>query len=189
MPTVGDHIATKQAKNPENEDLCLPSSFSQQDRLQLALGCLAEKERQLCEGSAFDTIRSLQTAVKIIVALRDQKRKHAYGQDRNTRALAKIRDAEYRRDLLIADYNAARTAMISLGMDGEFFPFMKVEDTFRKSTTLRPAVGDSCKMDGLLWTMTGVNSGSFSRATSSVQAVDINVPVFGTQVSKAAKRQ
>ena len=77
--------------------------------------------------------------------------------------------------------------MILLGMDGKFFSFMKVKDTFQKSTTLQQAVGNSHKMDGLLWTMTGVNSRSFSRAASSIEAVDINIPVFGTQVSEAAK--
>ena len=124
MPAVGDHIAAHKMENPESEKLCLSSSFSPTEIVQLGLVLLAHKEGQL---PAFDALWSLQTAVKVIDALQDREKKDAYG---HTQALTQIQKAEFHCDLIMADYSAAHKAMITLGVDSGSFPELQLQDTF-----------------------------------------------------------
>ena len=120
---------------------------------------LAHKKGQLQEGTAFDALWNLQTAVKVIDTLGDRKKKDMYGQEKNTQALTQIQEAEFCRHLIMASYNAACKAMIALCVDSRSFPNLTLQDTFQKSTNLKCAIGDSCWADGLLWMNTGVTAG------------------------------
>ena len=184
METIGDHVASQTLEGstldaPEEEKLFLPSDFNAAQRVRFGIAHLAEIERRLQEGTAFDALQTLRTIVKVIVVLRAQKKKNEAGQTQHTRALTKIEDVEARRDLAMADYNESRIRLIALGLaenDPVFLP-LNLADTYRKPTHLRRAVGDSQRPDGTLWTITGVSLGSRAPAL----APDPSGPASATQ--------
>ncbi|KAF8965358.1 hypothetical protein BDZ97DRAFT_1904028 [Flammula alnicola] len=174
-PQVGDHVAKqalsfKTLDSTEDENLFLPSDFSLSDRLSLNLIQLSELQRRYFQGYAHNYKDQVRLISKSLSALRVEKKKNAYGQDRHTRAAARISDVEHRLDLAIEDYNATRSALVSLGMseDDPEFPPLTLKDTFRKRTNTKRAVGDTYRMDGLIWTNTGATGGArASQAASS----------------------
>jgi hypothetical protein len=199
MEKIGDHVASQTLEGstldaPEEEKLFLPSDFNSSQRVGFGIAHLAEIERRLQEGTAFDALQTLRTIVKVIVVLRAQKKKNEVGQTQHTRALTKIEDVEACRDLAMADYNESRTRLIMLGLaenDPVFLP-LNLTDTYRKPTHLRRAVGDSQRPDGTLWTMTGISLGSRAPAVApgpSGPALATQPPhQIGTQGSKRKPR-
>lgn len=195
IPTIDEYLMTSVTKNPEEEKLFLPSDFSMVQRTHLGIVELAQAESQLREGAAFDALSRVQTAVKVIVVLRDRKKKDAHGQEKHTRALSKIHIAEAKRDLAMNDYNRSRLALIALDTpDADTaFPLLSLKDTFRKSTLIKRSVGDSRRTDGVMWTYGGVNGKPRRAAADDNQtAVETSLiqpePLSGTQVSKSKKR-
>jgi hypothetical protein len=165
MPKTGDAVIRQLPCEVEREKLYLPSDFPSPQRDALEVAILGGVEIKLREGEAFDSLLLLQTAVKTVVALRDQKNRHARGQGENTRLGTLIRNAEAHRDLHMQTYNFARSSMITLGfIDAEnshsSFPPLTLEDTFMKSQRRKRGLGDSRRVDGLLWHMGGVASES-----------------------------
>lgn len=197
MTFVGDLIAKslvsrKGSNKPEDDLLFLPSDLLPSQRNTPIMLILSNKEQRLREGQAFDALRSVQTAVKMVVALRDDKKKHARGQAQNTRANTKVRHAEVLRDIAMADYTAARMAMIALGHESTQinFPPLTLQDTYRRSTYAKRALGDSRRIDGRMWTMTGVTAGVKTPAIYHQPTAPTNtatMPLIGTQGSKAKK--
>jgi hypothetical protein len=103
--------------------------------------------------------------------------------------MKQVHDVEERRDVLMAHYSASRAAMISLGMspDDPSFPKLTLEDTYRKATHSKRAVGDSRTSDGLLWTRSGVTGGTRQSHASTSMAVGSSglltqTATIGTQV-------
>ncbi|KAF8955089.1 hypothetical protein BDZ97DRAFT_1968746 [Flammula alnicola] len=193
MPQVGDVVAQqaisgKFADSPEREVLYIPSDFSVAQRIKYGLIELGEHERRFHEGAAYDSVVKVRILRKSVDAMRRRKKKQDRGQQNNTRSSGQIHDLEAIRDLHIDDYSAARSAMISLGLspNDPTFPPLTLDDTFRKPTHLKRAVGDSRMTDGRLWTMTGVTGGtrrvgSSSAAGPSTSRVSPS-QVFGTQI-------
>jgi len=143
MPQVGEYVQwqvlSSQCPNEvECEILFLLSNFPLATQVKLNLTSLGEYQRWLLEGAACDVIHRIQTIVKLHLALRQDKKKNARGQAMNTKAT----DVNL---LAIKDYNALRQAMIALGLsqDDSMYPPLSIEDTFRKSTHVKHAVGDS----------------------------------------------
>jgi hypothetical protein len=172
IPQVADDvgrqcIAGKITDRPEKAVLFIPSDYGIEGVNRLGFVSLGQVERKLREGAAFDAIRLIQNIVKTISALTWDGKQNASGQVATTRARAKIVDAEFRRDLAIAAYNASRDAMISLGLpkDDQSFPSLSLSDTFRQPTHLKRKIGDSRLSDGHIWT-TGVNGGRRNTAPS-----------------------
>lgn len=199
IPTIDEYLATSTTKNPEEEKLYLPSDFSSVQRASLNLEKLAHGESQLREGAAFDALARVQTAVKVIVVLRDRKKSDAYGQEKNTRALSKIHLAEAKRDLAMNEYSHSRQALIALDVPeaASDFPALSLKDTFRKSTLIKRSVGDSRRTDGVIWTYGGVNGqprhavaddGMPTAGPAEGERLEEG-PSSGTQVSKAKKRE
>jgi hypothetical protein len=163
MPNVADRLLCEAPCNIEVEKLFLPSCLDGTGRLEVGAIELGIEEGKLREGAAFDALRATQTAVKALKNLQDHKAKNSRGQAQNTRSVKLIADTEARRNIHISAYNNHRRAMISLSMIGENelnspFPGLEVKDTFMKSTVQRRQLGDSRRMDGILWTFPAHNT-------------------------------
>ncbi|KAF8059497.1 hypothetical protein FPV67DRAFT_1518038 [Lyophyllum atratum] len=201
-PALGDHVLHQRASrspsdpdSPELEKLYLPSHFSLKDRLRLGLVELADTERQLREGTIFDSLRDIQSVVKALGVLYGRKPKEAYGQALNTRANMKIFQTQAELDLLISHYNASRDAYLTLdatGSKANIFKPLTVHDTYRKSTYQKRKIGDSRKFDGLAYRI-GVSSfnntpGALYEHVDNTTLVHDEV-IVATQGTKAKKRR
>ncbi|THU87985.1 hypothetical protein K435DRAFT_680703, partial [Dendrothele bispora CBS 962.96] len=153
MPGCWEHVAKSHASNPENEKLFLPSDFGAGDRVRLGLESLAEEEARLREAHGIDLIARLQYICQIISALNDRKIIHTRGQDQHTKSSKLLKTQQDLRTARLADYNRNRKALDHLGkLDEDYFPFLTVQDTYRKSSELKRRIGDSRATDGRLWT-------------------------------------
>ena len=195
MPQVGDYVQQQtlslQGYNQvECEILYLPSDLPLAVRITLDLISFGECQRRLLEGAACDTIQQIRILVKLHSAFRQQKKKNAHGQKMNTRATRRLQKATDAKLLAIEDYNSLRQAMINLGLgkDDPMFPPLTIEDTVRKPTHIKRAVGDSRETDGLLWTTTGVSAG-VRRTCDPTGPSSVQVSAVGTQGSKGIKRK
>jgi hypothetical protein len=166
MPQIGDFITQqaiegKTANAPEEETLFVPLDFTEAERIKYDLVKLGEHKRHFLEGSAFDHVSRVKTITKTLVASQADKKAQGYSQRTHTRAIAQIEDIEERQKAAIDDYSATRKSMISLGMSANdpSFPPLSKQDTFRKPTHLKRAVGDSRRRDGALW-RAGVTGGT-----------------------------
>ncbi|KAF9547927.1 hypothetical protein CPC08DRAFT_729608 [Agrocybe pediades] len=162
MPHIGDYIVSwavsgKGPKLPENEKLFLPSDFTVDERRELGLTELGNVEYRLREGSACDAVMKLRTISKLYHALAMNTKAEAKGQVQHTRARVQEIETLAQRDAQIFHYNEARRAMISLGLapDSANYPPLTVKDTFRKATNVKRAVGDSRRIEGLIYTNQG----------------------------------
>jgi len=190
---LGDLVATQAISKrsvdaPEKELLYLPSQLSLSERTKLNLVDLGRQELLVQEGVACDAVQKLRTIIKMHVAMEDQKRSQAYGQDHHTKASGPIREIKARRDLAMADYHAAREAMVFLGMnpDSASFSVLTFNDLSRKATNKKRAVGDSQRTDGMIWTQTGVSGGMHHAvmAPAAQEAAD-HCQLLGTQSVRA----
>ncbi|KAJ7447699.1 hypothetical protein FB451DRAFT_777855 [Mycena latifolia] len=162
-PAVEDRLITQDGCKVEKELLGLPSDFTVREREQLGLLPFTRGEAELREGAAYDALASVIIVVKAVVSFRDRKKKNDSGVYKNTRAQKQIEDTERRRDLHIANYMAARKALIDMGQaqgDHTDFPPLEVKDTAMKSRTLRRQLGHSGVVDGALWAQGAVSTGA-----------------------------
>ena len=180
-PQLGDLIANQAVSTavstrkrsvvlPEKEMLYLPSQLTLSERTTFGLIDLGRHEHLVQEGAACDAIQKLRTIVKVHVVMEAKKRSEAYGQDRHTRASSRIHEIKSQCDLIMGDYHSARDAMVALGMsaDSSTFPILTLNDLAHKATNIKRAVGDSQRMDGMIWTQSGV--------TGSVQHASLSLP-------------
>ena len=200
IPQIGDLVAQQAirgttANAPEEEILYIPSDFTEAERVNFDLVKLGEHERHLLEGTAFDHIAKVKTITKAVAASRVDKKAEGYSQQTHTRAMTQIEEVEERLQAAIDDYSATRNSMISLGMstNDPSFPPLSKQDTFRKSTLLKRAVGDSRRTDGALWS-TGITGGTShvvgsSPATTehSSSAATANTPVVTQAIRRKRK--
>ncbi|KAJ6466512.1 hypothetical protein DFH09DRAFT_956689 [Mycena vulgaris] len=146
MPAVEGHLNTLSACTVEDEFLGLPSDFTSDQREDLNISVFAGQEAKLREGAAYDALKLVKLAAQTLQTLRDRRKKNSSGVAKNTRSQIQLNDTERRRDLHIANYMAARGALMVLGAavgDTTDFPALEAKDTFLKSRTLRRILGDS----------------------------------------------
>jgi len=203
MPQVGDHVESHRVAlshcdsddEPENETLFLPSDFSPKESATLLLSSFAQDQHRLLEGAAFDALHQVRTIVKGTTIARQDKIKHARGQSANTRATVRIKSVEFERDFAIAEYNAIRDMLISLGLssDDSVYRRLELKDTERKRTDMRRAVGDTHRTDGAIWTQTGIGAGSKAPAAIGERAEMLDASAaraaLSAQGSKGKKRE
>ncbi|KAH6910251.1 hypothetical protein BKA70DRAFT_1100708 [Coprinopsis sp. MPI-PUGE-AT-0042] len=150
-------MAATQAVDAPVEDQALytPSDFELENRTLLHLTEAGNMEHSLWEGALYDVLSQLRTHIRYVSSLIAEKSSNASGQSLKTRAMAKIHDAEFLRDLDMAVYSAGRERMLKLGLsaDDPRFPPMTVQSTFRKSTDSTPGLGSTYAPDGLAWTL------------------------------------
>ncbi|KAJ7449748.1 hypothetical protein B0H11DRAFT_1743513, partial [Mycena galericulata] len=163
-PWIEDRLNQEKACAVENELLGLPSDFDEEERQVLGIQAFVRQESDLREGAAFDSLAIVKLVAKAFRSMRDRKRKNDTGVYKNTMSQKQLNDTERRRDLHIADYMAARTALIKLderdGAVKDQFPPLTVEDTLMKSRTLRRQLGDSGKVDGPIWAQGAISVGA-----------------------------
>ncbi|KAH6891666.1 hypothetical protein BKA70DRAFT_1119857 [Coprinopsis sp. MPI-PUGE-AT-0042] len=150
-------MATEQAAPVAVEDQTLyaPSDFDIDKRALLHLTEAGNMERTLWEGALYDVLSQLRTHICYVSSLVAEKSANATGQSLKTRAMTKVHDAEFLRDVNMAVYSAGRERMLSLGLaaDDPRFPPMTIQSTFRKSTDSVPGLGTTYAPDGLAWTL------------------------------------
>ncbi|KAF6743694.1 hypothetical protein DFP72DRAFT_827272 [Ephemerocybe angulata] len=157
-PQLLDHIAVELSKpsnlNVETMTLFLPSDFTHSDRVKFSLLSLADGERKMLEGAAYDVLSQLRRDVQFYDSLTANKKSQCYGQERHTREQSKVDEARRRRNSNMDLYKKIRSALVRLGMpedDPTFLP-LTLESLFRKSTTVKRAIGDTYTADSMLWT-------------------------------------
>jgi hypothetical protein len=197
-PQLGDLVAQqaiqkKTANAPEEEVLYIPSDFTGAERIKYDLVKLGEQERHFLEGTAFDYISKVKTITKTFFASHANKKAQGYSQQTHTRSITEIEDIEECQTAAIFDYSVTRNAMISLGMSEHdpCFPPLSKEDTYRKPTHLKRAVGDSRRNDGALWSA-GVTGGvshvvGSSSATSEHASSTFHPPVVTQAIHRKRK--
>jgi hypothetical protein len=196
VPQIGDMVARqaisgKTGDCPEEEVLYLPSDFSEADRIKYELVALGETQRQLLQGTACDYVSKIKTISKTIDSGKATKKSDEYTQRGHTRAGDLICKIEKLQERSIDDYTATRNALIALGMspNNHSYPPLTLQDTFRKATHLKRAVGDSRRSDGLAWMHTGVNGGARPiPSTASSSSAQPNSGI-GTQAVKGKRKQ
>jgi hypothetical protein len=156
MSAVSNQVLSQPPSPAEEENLFLPSSFSEEDRSFLGLSKLALDEALLREAQACDCILQLRLTLKAISVLQYKRQWNVVGQRKNTRARARIHSLEAVRDHHLLVYNTTRTALIALKRlqpDDERLPHLTREDLSRKSTIAKRQTGDTYRPDGKLWAL------------------------------------
>ncbi len=90
--------------HPEDELLCMPCDFDEEERLRFKLIPLAHQFAKLVKGKLFDAVRTLRRDVKVLTAARDRKSKHDRSQAANTRSMTQILGLQSKHDEHIQDY-------------------------------------------------------------------------------------
>ena len=139
--------------NVEDEPLFLPSSFTAEQREDFDLQDLADIEMRLREGEASDAIVKLQTALRKVSELEGDKKKQVGSSNKNTRAKSALNKAHGVKRKLVTEYNAARKAMLSLGLqvDSKRFPQLRDQDTYRPGTIEPHEFNSGEKKTGWIW--------------------------------------
>ncbi|KAF8873364.1 hypothetical protein CPB84DRAFT_1895273, partial [Gymnopilus junonius] len=196
LPQVADLVAAQVqvALRPEDECLFLPSDLSEKERQDLDIPVrLTICEHWLLEGHVYDVLRDIRTIVKTLTNLCDEKKAQDYGQVRQTRSSTRIQEVVALRDGNIKEYNSACNSLINLGCidnDDPILRPLKKEDTYHKRTTIKRAVGDTYRHDGLMWTNRGLTAGTQraqSTHASAADAIPSEISTLGTQGSKPKK--
>ncbi|KAJ7318442.1 hypothetical protein DFH08DRAFT_820046 [Mycena albidolilacea] len=119
---VVPYVITEPYKPPQWEKLFLPSDFTGSEQTKLGLESLEAEELKLRQGEANDILRSLNVV---------------HGQEKNTRAVQRIKDVQTKIQSYIHKYQQACTAMIAFGcnpQDPKFgFPELRDEDIYTKN--------------------------------------------------------
>lgn len=187
-PQIGNFVAQqaiqkKTANAPEEEVLYVPSDFMGAERIKYDLVKLGKQERHFLEGTAFDYISKVKMITKTFFASHANKKAQVYSQQTHTRSITEIEDIEEHQTAAIFNYSVTHNAMVSLGMSEHdpCFPPLSKEDTYRKPTHLKRAVGNSHRNDSALWSA-GVTGGvshvvGSSSATSKHASSTFHPPV------------
>ncbi|KAL0059360.1 hypothetical protein AAF712_013871 [Marasmius tenuissimus] len=185
------------SREPEQQEIALPSKFTPTERVEYDLVLLADGQVKLVEGRLYDIVRELQRSAKTLTQARDRKKKNGGSQDKNTRALAVILEMQEIRDKHVREYRILREMLSDLGaLDEAEWPYLKMEDTYRKSTEQRRAPGASRIEEGSLWGKVGLahkqqgpsKSDSPQELQPSQKAVHDGPSLYGTQMSTSNKR-
>ncbi|KAF7969559.1 hypothetical protein HWV62_26913 [Athelia sp. TMB] len=155
MPSVVDLVVKQQVETPEEETLFLPSDFQEgaSDHQKYQLETLAPQELKLWEGSAHDHLESVRQAVKYVVSLAGDKRRHACGRPMNTRATEILNQGNEKKRAAVESYRKAREIIVQLGrsMADGMFPALLDEDLSMKDVTSSHKLGDGLKVDSWIW--------------------------------------
>jgi hypothetical protein len=158
MPKIKPLLLTQEPSELEDENLLLPSHFSDHDRAKLSLEELAEEEAKAREGQTHNCILQLRRVMKTISAMHKLKKKNSHGQRQCIRDRKQLDSLELTRDQILAIYSASRCALVSLRADdkdlAEQYPPLALADLYRKSTLEKRQRGDTHRADGGLWVAT-----------------------------------
>jgi hypothetical protein len=155
-------ITDNQIQPIQQEELFLPSEFSEADRLEFDLTELAGLEAQLWEGHASECIMRLRCIGKTISSFQGLRNKEPGSQREGTRNTTRFQHLEFLQTRILTNYEDARKALDSLKiltpMDSRFPPLTRA-DLFRKSTQHKRQIGDTYRPDGALYGLHGKANG------------------------------
>jgi hypothetical protein len=156
LPQLHDKIVNaKNASEPEQDTLFLPSDIDLDDHQELGLEAAAEHEFHLREGQANDAVKDICNSVMHSMVLREEKRERARGVSQNTRALKQIYTVREKKTMYISKYRFARDQILKLkGNDPsvmEDYPELKDEDTYAKNAASSRKLGDGKSVDSWIW--------------------------------------
>ncbi len=156
-PAIGevyDKTYTDVKPMPERCRLILPSMTPPSLRKRLGFTELMSAEYDLWEGAVYDSIAEVRLRASSVAYMDEMRQYNNRGVQRLTRSLWELTNARGTQELCIRHYNAHRKALITL-WDPQQAPFpypeMDLSDTYRKSRTLKRALGDSRRMDGMVF--------------------------------------
>ncbi|KAJ7233451.1 hypothetical protein C8J57DRAFT_1090535 [Mycena rebaudengoi] len=119
---------------------------------------MGAEELKLRQGEANDALCSLHEHIQHSQALRQYKNARSnvvHGQEKNTRAVQKIKDVQTKIQSYVHKYRQAHTAMIALGcnpQDPKFgFLELRDEDIYTKNVDQPHNLGDGGKVEGWIW--------------------------------------
>lgn len=161
MPTLRQLLEGEDnvRNTPETVRLHLPSDFSIEKRNELRITELGSMEMSLREGQAFDILEELRQQLKINLMLQIEKQETVWGTRAGNRSLKAINEAHRLKRNWMAEYDAVRNAMLSLGLDeNSQFKVLTDKDLYRNTTASFHALGSGTKPDGWIWTI-GKGSG------------------------------
>jgi hypothetical protein len=155
MPKVRELVLSQDPSPLEEEQLFLPSHFSEQERNTFSLTALAMEESQLREGELLECIMQLRRAMKTLSIIHAQRQKNDRSQRSAQRSHTQRQTVELTRDRLLHIYNDSRTALLTLSKAGksieERYPALSLKDLYRKSTVEKRQLGVTNHLDGQLW--------------------------------------
>ncbi|KAJ3528320.1 hypothetical protein NMY22_g9460 [Coprinellus aureogranulatus] len=165
---VADSVAEQSIRRVPlcRERLFIPSDFTRPQQRKYGLTELAQTERKLREGAAFDKIQKVQELSKAL-SLDTQAKNDGRGQRENTRNAKIIANTRVAMNLAIESYNKNRTALLALGYGDHRLPALTLEDTKRKPTAVKRQTGDSRRADGVSSVLAKVASGTKTKVSSS----------------------
>ena len=158
FPKVMPEFETKVSNSiyrtdPEEEDLLLPSAFSDSHRRYLGLELAAKAEQELRKGRAHEHLDEVRTAIQTYNHHIALKAKEVRSQRHITRARNIINRlvADIRKHAL--HYNRTREALLLLGHPADDTVLRELKDTdlWAKNAALPAKLGDSRKADPWLF--------------------------------------
>lgn len=133
--------------------LRLPSDFSATERTDLGLEVLADIERSLREGEAYDALEELRQQLNLNRVIEATKQRDFRGTNATTRFQSVRHEGRRLKDFWVAEYRRVRLILISLGLSttDETFPELTGDkDLWRRSTT-NPKAGEGMQQEGWIW--------------------------------------
>jgi hypothetical protein len=162
----------------EDEQLFLPSDFSEQECHELSLMQLAVEEGQLWEGQLYECILQLRWVMKNLSVVHQLRQKNSCGQHQAAHSHTQHEAVELTRDHLLDIYNKGRQALLSLRKDRkqieDQYPALSLKDLYRKSTVVKRQLGDTHHFEGQLWLL-GNQRNSIPAASASLLAPPGNI--------------
>ena len=148
-------ISSVNPTTPENEDLQLPSSFSETFRTAYGLSHLAKIEYALREGQAHDALESIRKAIKIFNHNLDIKKSFVFGQHANTRAQVFLKQLAADKVSGADKYRRTRVALLKLGLAENDPVLQNLHDDqlWGKDTSHMSQLGDSKIQDPWFWSV------------------------------------
>ena len=154
-PKLRDQITSVDPLKPEEEELLLPSSFSQPMRSALGLDDLAKTEFALREGQAHDALESVRLSIKTFNHNLQYKAKNIHGQGPNTRAQAFLSTLSADKISAADNYRRARSALLALDLPEDDPTLRPLFDNQLWMTNISQPMqlGDSKKEDPWFWSV------------------------------------
>ena len=175
MPTVRDLDLDSQACEEQDVELYLPSSFNAISRVRLGLDHLVEAEMDLRRGQANDALENIREICRRAYAMKREKYDSARGVAANTRARKQLDDVRHYKLTFISQYNAARAAMVSLGMDKDsqdYLPLTEADTTMRDLMTAHTLCAEP---EGWIWRMAGQRADTKEEAAYILEGKDSSI--------------
>jgi hypothetical protein len=156
FPTLLEGLGNQdEFKEPEAENLLLPSHMTIAEQERHGLADLAKIEFHLREGQAHDALEEVRLAIKTFNYNLKFKIKNVRGQGANTRAQAFLATLNMDKLKSAKRYRLARNALIALGLPTSDLSFQPLNDSdlWAKDSSRPSKLGDTKTEEPWFWTV------------------------------------